>query len=212
MAFWLTLVVSIVTAFMAVKIGFFEIFAAFCNALIAIYLALFLTPAAIALAPDAANIPGGIPLMTLALALAIFLFLYALCFFLITGQFSVPFPQFFDVLCAGGLGFILGFLVVSFLAVLLISPPTPYLSNTVSEIPIDSNTRFVCWWCDRVHRFVGTLDSPQPTREAIARIVDLAQSSQTRKPPSPINDVNSTLPPPGPQSLPIPSNEAMEQD
>lgn len=205
MCFWLAILGGFLFAGLAIKIGFFETFAAFFNVLIAVYAMLFLTPTLLRIVPQAAGIPQGVVITSLAVGIGVFLLLYAVCFFLITGQFSVPFPKVFDVVCAGGLGFLWGFLLFSVMLVLLSAATIPFLSNMTTEQGLAPNTNYICWWCDRVHRFVGSRDlhTEQPTQDAISYFLDKAHQQQkstefksedTNSPPtsgSPQNDPNT---------------------
>ena len=199
MALGLAVIFGIVGLVVAAKIGFFETCAVFLNALVAIYVALFLTPTVLGLAPDLAALPCGVALTALVLSVGTFAALYAACFFLITGQFKVPFPAMFDTLVAGGLGFMLGFLVFSFLLVIAAGAPVPYVSDFIDDDAIAGNTKAVCWWCDRVHRYVGTDDRPQPTQEAITLLTALGHPNEPLAPPPPDGDPNTVAPPTPPQ-------------
>lgn len=186
MWFWLTILVGLGFAALGIKIGFFEVFAAFFNCLVAVFTALFVTPWLLRLVPQAADMPAGVMFTTLVVCVAVFLFLFALCYFLITGQFSVPFPKVFDVVFAGSLGFLMGLLVISFLLVLLSGTPLPVLGELSMDDALAPNVGYLCWWNDSMHRFVAhaTPSTETPTREAIARLRDLSASRDAPLPPA----------------------------
>ena len=52
-----------------------------------------------------------------------FALLQGLSFVFLTGQFHIPFPRVFDIVLSGVLGFAAGFLIVSFVAVVLTTTP-----------------------------------------------------------------------------------------
>ncbi|MDD5459883.1 MAG: hypothetical protein PHF37_10885 [Phycisphaerae bacterium] len=58
-----------------------------------------------------------------AVALASFLILHCVPYLFLTGQFNVPFPKIFDTLGSSLLGFLVGFLVWSFLTLLIYTMP-----------------------------------------------------------------------------------------
>ena len=153
MVFWASILVGILLSAVAVKIGFFESFAGFFNLLIAIYLGVFLTPIALKIAPQAGDIPLGVMITGIALTIGTFVVLYAICFFSITGQFKVKFPKMFDTVFAGSLGFLGGILIASYIAIMLSGANLPIIENLTEAKRIDSNTRYVCWWCDHLHRW-----------------------------------------------------------
>jgi hypothetical protein len=186
MWFWLTVLVGLLFTAVGVKIGFFEIFAAFFNSLTAIFVALFLTPFLLQIVPQAADFPGGIIFTTLAVGAGTFALLFTLCHFLITGQFTVPFPKVFDVMVAGALGFALGVLIVSFLLVLLSGTAIPVLGDLTVEDALAPNVGYLCWWNDGMHRIVSKSNLPaeKPTWQAITHLLDLAVSEHNTPPPA----------------------------
>lgn len=173
---WITIICAFGFAFLGIKIGFFETFAACFNTQVAIYTSLFLTPVALTMAPQAAEIPFGLAITYLAVAIVTFLVLYAICFFLITGQFSVPFPKVFDVIFAGGLGFFMGLLVVSFLVVLLSYTAVPGFTDLAGSNDLNPNINYLSWWCDGLHRWMGSrqVEMERPTLEVLDYLRDLA--------------------------------------
>jgi len=196
MWFWLTVLVGLLFTAVGIKIGFFEICAAFFNSLTAIFVALFLTPFLLQIVPQAADFPAGVIFTTLAVGVGVFVLLFTLCYFLITGQFTVPFPKVFDAMVAGGLGFAMGVLLVSFLLVLLSGTSIPVLCNLTVEDALAPNMGYLCWWNDGMHRIVGKSNLPaeKPTRKAVTTLLKLAESEHKTPPPA---DPNLSLSPDG---------------
>lgn len=194
MWFWLTILGGLCIAALAVKIGFFETFAASFNVVLAVYAALFFTPFVLTLAPQAADIPNGLAITSLVIGIGVFLILFAVCFFLITGQFTVSFPKLFDVVFAGTLGFLIGFLVLSFALVTVCRATSVGRSQWISAEAITPNTDYLCWWCDHVHGWIGSKDWPtdRPTQEVLTWFTELAQPKAAPKASE--KDPNTPLP------------------
>ena len=110
MAFWIGIFVAAVFAWFAVKIGFYEIWAMLFNIVISIYLAIRLRPVVPKFFPAAGAAPYSDVLIIVAIALGVFLILHGITYVFLTSQFAVPFPKLFDILGAGVLGFLTGFL------------------------------------------------------------------------------------------------------
>ena len=190
---WLTILGGIIIAILAIKIGFFETFAASFNTVLAIYAALFFTPFILTLAPQAADIPYGLAITSFAVGIGVFLILFAICFFLITGQFTVPFPKLFDVVFAGVLGFLIGFLAISFALVTVSRTTVAGRSQWIPAETLAPNTDYLCWWCDHVHRRVGSgnWQTDRPTQEVLAWFAERAQ--RPSRPEESPDDPNAPL-------------------
>jgi hypothetical protein len=111
----------------------------------------------------------------IALAGGCFAILYGLSYVFLTGQFSVSFPEVFDILLAGALGFLTGFLVLSFVA--LVVTATPLADNDLAKgIGLDpeserANIACIAWCCDLVHSVAGDDTPESATRAAIKRLL-----------------------------------------
>jgi hypothetical protein len=171
MVFWIAILAGALFTWFAVKLGFYDTLAILFNIVIAIYTAVFLTPVIVNFIPAAADIPGGKALTLTALAVGIFFILFGISYTFITGQFNISFPKICDVLFAPLLGFLTGFLVLSFAAFVI--SVTPISQN---KLAIDmglnrhsqqANISYLCWWCDLVHRVVSYEDGPKSTEQAI---------------------------------------------
>lgn len=191
MVFWVGILVGGLFAYFALKKGFYEMWALGFNIIISIYLAVFLGPVVADIIPAGTAVYSK-ALTVLATAVACFLILHGISYILITGQFSISFPKIVDVVGAGLFGFSIGFLVWSFISLLIMT--TPITNNTfVKEIGFDTqvqqtNISYVSWWCGKVNKIVPSGDSKQTTRQAIrwlmkssepkARVVGISEPNE----------------------------------
>jgi len=183
MAFWITILGGAIFAWLAIKIGFYETWALLFNIVISIYLAIYLTPVIADIIPATINTNYGITLTIIALAAAVFLILHGITYALFTSQFKVSFPKIFDILFAGFLGFFAGFLVLSFIALLICSAPISQ-NKFVEEMGFSrqaqqANISYICWWCNKVNWFVASKNNKITSRQAIDKLLIRA------KPPVP---------------------------
>ena len=177
MVFWLAILVGAFFVWLAVRLGFFETWGLLFNIVISIYIAIFLAPTVAAYAPrDGALTPYCVGLSMTVLAVGCFAVLYGLMYVFLTSQYAVPFPKVLDVLVAGGMGFLAGFLLLSFVA--LVTTATPLAEhnlvgsvgfNTESE---EANIACIAWCCDLVHGLVGPEGQEKASEAAIARLLE----------------------------------------
>jgi len=170
MVFWLAILFGVALAALAMRVGFYEMAAVFVHTLVSIYLGLFLTPALVTAIPAATDIPCGGVMMAAIVAVGTFLILHGLCFAILTGQFKVSFPKVLDMVAAGGLGFLTGFLIVAFFATLLTIAPLSRDLGVVSDNALKTHQSYVCWWCDRIHGLVRSAPSTHPTLDSIEQL------------------------------------------
>lgn len=175
MVFWIAILVGVLFVWLAVRMRFYETWVLLFNIIVSIYLAIFAAPIVAALAPT----PGGAASYGMALSMALlgggcFALLQGLSYVFLTGQFSIPFPRVFDIVFSGLLGFFAGFLVLSFVALVLAT--TPLAENEIiADIGMSQkaqavNLSCISWWCDRIHFFTGPAD--RPTQAAVQRLLD----------------------------------------
>jgi glucan phosphoethanolaminetransferase (alkaline phosphatase superfamily) len=181
--FWITILGGAIFAWLAIKIGFYEIWALLFNILISVYLAIYLTPIVTDILPATLDTNYGTTLTIIALAAAVFLILYGITYVLFTGQFEVPFPKIFDILFAGFLGFFAGFLVLSFIVLLICITPISQ-NKLLNEMGFNRETQqanisYLCWWCDKVNWFAASKDNKITGQQAIDKLLAKA------KPPVP---------------------------
>lgn len=171
MIFWLAILAGALFAWFAFKLGFYDTLAILFNIVIAVYVAVFLTPIIVDFIPAAAQTPYGNALTLIAVAAAVFFILFGISYTFITGQFGVSFPKIFDVLVSPLLGFLIGSLLLSFAALLI--GITPISQNKFADAiglnrySQQANISYICWWCDLVHNIVSTEDGPKSTARAI---------------------------------------------
>lgn len=192
MVFWLGILAGALFAWIAIRIGFYEMCAMLFNILISIYAAIFLTPVVTELIPAAASVSCGSVLTLAAISIGVFLILHGISYTFLTGQFKVPFPKTFDLLLAGLLGFLAGFLVLSFATLLICA--TPITENKfVKDIGLSrqsqqANISYVCWWCDRVNSIVSSPRNKVTSKEVIDELLSSAQPKPKPKTSEPQPD------------------------
>ncbi|MBW8002087.1 MAG: CvpA family protein [Planctomycetes bacterium] len=109
-------------ALVGLKLGFYEMLTMFFNVLMSVYLGIFLGPVLAASGiEDRLHYANSICM--LIVGVATFLVLFVISYFLFTSQFKIPFPKIFDMGVSGILGFLTGFLVWSFLSMLVLVIP-----------------------------------------------------------------------------------------
>jgi len=174
-------------AWYAIRIGFYETWTIFFNVLVAIYLAIFLGPVVVEIVPGAGDTVYSNTLAILAVAIVSFLILHGISYVFFIGQFKISFPKVLDILGTGIWGFLAGFLIWSFVSLLICI--TPISQNTfVKEVGFGSQSQqasisYICWWCDLVNTFVASKDNPQTTEQVIS---ELLKSVEKKAHPSPV--------------------------
>jgi len=177
MIFWMGILAGGLFVWLAVRIGFFETWALLFNVVISIYLSIFLGPAILDLVPDAANTSYCNALVLAVTAVAAFLVLYGFTYVFYTSQFKVMFPRVFEVIFAGVLGFLTGFLVLSFAALVITATPVSH-NQFISQMGFNrdsqrANISYVCWWCDRVNSIVSLPDSKVTTNQIVSQLLSV---------------------------------------
>ncbi len=177
MVFWTAILVGALFVWLAIRLGLFETWDLLFNSVISIYVAIFLAPAVAACAPSTGTISAFCTALSLTvLAGGCFAILHGISYVFLTGQFRVSFPATFDILLAGALGFLTGFLILSFVALVLTTTPLAE-HELVSGLGLNpksekSNIACIAWCCDRVHAVVGGDADGSATQAAIERLWD----------------------------------------
>ncbi len=189
MVFWIAILVGVLFAWLAVRMGFYDTWALLFNVIVSIYVAVFLTPLATQLAP----ISGGASSYCVALSMIVlgggcFAILYGFSYVFLTGQFSIPFPRFFDIVLAAAMGFVTGFLVLSFAALVVTTTPLAR-HKLVSSIGFNrpsqrSNLACIAYCCDRVHVVAGFGASEDATQAAVDQLLAESQEMAERRSPA----------------------------
>ncbi len=185
MVFWAGILAGGFFIWFAVKIGFYETWALLFNIVISIYLAIFLTPIILDIIPTAGETQYCSALALIVTAAGTFLILFGLTYIFFTGQYKVPFPKIFDILFSGVLGFLAGFLVLSFIAFVI--TVTPISQNRfVKQIGLNrqsqqANISYICWWCDLVNWIASSPESKITSEQAINQLLDSTQPKERNK-------------------------------
>lgn len=177
MVFWTAILVGALFVWLAVRLGFYETWGLLFSCVISIYLAIFLAPSVAEFASAGAKLSAySTALAMIALAGGCFTALYGLSYVFLTGQFKVSFPETLDILLAGGLGFLTGFLILSFGALVLTTTPLAdhELARDLGLNPEAEKSNIACiaWCCDRVHSIVGGEAEGSATEAAIGQLWD----------------------------------------
>jgi hypothetical protein len=176
MVFWIGILAGGLFAWIAVKIGFYETWAMLFNILVSIYVAAFLTPVILEVVPAAGETSFGKALTLLVTATGLFSILYGISYAFLTGQFKVSFPKIFDMVGAGCLGFLGGFLVWSFVA-LLVSVSPISRNSLAQDMGFGSgikraNVPYIAFWCSLVDAAVSSGEDKYTAEEAISRLLE----------------------------------------
>jgi hypothetical protein len=190
MIFWMAILAGALFVWLAVRLGFYETWVLLFNIVVSIYVSVFLTPILAEFAPASGGASSyHTALCLIVLAGGCFALLQGLSFVFLTGQFHIPFPRVFDVVFSGMLGFVAGFLVLSFAALVLTT--TPLASHKIVGVlglgqqSQPANLVCITRCCDVIHFFAGSDDSGDTPRDALRRLlqVNTAHPDSRRKPP-----------------------------
>lgn len=195
MVFWIGILFGGTFAWLAVKLRFYQTWTFIFNIIISIYLAISLQPI-ISNIPAVSDTPYGNALALIAVALASFLILHGISYTLFTGQFNVSFPKVFDTLGAGLLGFLAGFLIWSFLTLLIYIMPVSQIS-IVKEIGFtdqfqQTSVSYISRFCNSVNAVVSSEDNKLSAEQTIGKLLEGAESKtrkQVTEKPKPVEPV-----------------------
>jgi len=192
MVFWLSILAGGLFIWLAVRIGFFEMWTMLFNIVISIYVAMFLTPVIVNVIPAAGDTAYGNALTLAVIATGTFLILFGISYIFLTGQFSVAFPKVFDILFAGILGFLAGALVFSFAALIITVTPASQ-NRLMSKIGFNArsqrtNIEYICRWCDLIDLAVSSPDRETTAEQTINTLLSSVQPKPTDKKGEEINE------------------------
>lgn len=182
MTFWIAILAGALFVWLATRMGFYETWVLFVNTVVSIYVSVFLAPILRELVPA----PGGdssyhIALCLILLAGGCFALLQGLSYVFLTGQFKIPFPRVFDIVLSGVLGFATGFLMLSFLALVLTT--TPLAEDKIVGIfglgqePRQANRVCLAQCCDVIHSFAGFAETGNTTQAAVQKLLERPKTS-----------------------------------
>ena len=189
MAFWIGILIGGIFTWSAVRKGFYASWALLFNIIISIYLAIFLTN----IIADVIPAPGKIAfchiLIVTTVATASFLILQCISYTLLIGQFSVSFPKILEVLGSGFLGFLTGFLIWSFVSLLICLTPLSQKA-LAKNIGLDcqsqqANLSYIYWWCDMVNNIVSSGDDKLGTEKVIGELIKNTQATRQSRQATP---------------------------
>jgi hypothetical protein len=208
MVFWIAIVSGVLFAWLAVRLRFYATWVLLFNILVSMYVAIFLAPMVAEFAPVAGGAASyGLTLSVVALAGGCFAILHGLSYVFLTGQFNIPFPRMFDILLSGLLGFVAGFLVLSFVALAFTTTPLAQ-QKMVSSIGFDeqaqqANITCLTRSCNLIHALAGGDGVKNTPQVAIRRLMDAGRKVES-KPKEPKPDPNE--PPSAPRKTPRPDS------
>jgi hypothetical protein len=179
MVFWASILAGGLFVWLAVRIGFFEMWTLLFNIVISIYVAIYLTPVIVDVAPAAGETSYGSALTLVVLAIGTFLVLFGISYVFLTGQFNVAFPKVFDLVFAGLLGFLAGALVLSFAAIVITITPLSQ-NHLMSKIGFNAqsqrtNIAYISRWCDLIDLAASSADSETTAERTIEALLSSAQ-------------------------------------
>lgn len=167
MVFWLAVLIGALFVAISVECGFFASWIMFLHIILAIYVAMFLTPTLVDAVPAISSTSCGYALALVAIAAATLAVGYGICHVGLGGEIGLEFPAAFDTLGAGLLGFMTGFLLSSFLTFALCLTPWSQSSfcknNGFDGRSQETNMAYLCHCCDVLHFLVGAPDAESGT-------------------------------------------------
>ena len=206
MVFWAGILVAALFARLAIKIGFYETWAMLFNIAVSVYLGVSLMPILIEIVPSAGNTPYGSALTIFGIAIGAFLILHGISFVFFTGQFSVSLPKVLNIIGAGLLGFVAGFLVWGFVSFLVSTTPI-FESAYMKQLDLGSQIRqtsvpVVCWWCSFVNKIVSSKANGDTIKQELNGLI----KNTEKKKRSVITEPNDTDETNEPNTLPEPNS------
>jgi len=184
MAFWIGILAGGIFAWFAIKLRFYQTWALLFNIIISIYLAIYLRPL-ITNIPSVSDTPYSNVLTLLVIASASFLIMHGISYTFVTGQFNISFPKVFDTIGTGILGFLAGFLIWSFLSLLIYLTPASQ-NNILKETGFTSEYQqtsisYISRFCNIVNTFVSSKESKHFAEYTIEQLIkDSAPKKQVK--------------------------------
>ncbi len=165
--------VAVLFAYSAIKLGFYHAWTMLFNFVIAVYVAVRISPVIEEFLPVAMGGQYGKTMALLATGLVTFLVLHGIAYVLLIGQFEVTFPRVVNTLGSGILGFLTGFLIWSFGTLVVCT--TPFCQQQyVKELGFDVKTfeeakmqPYLVWWCSFLDKLVASGEGPVSAEQTI---------------------------------------------
>jgi uncharacterized membrane protein required for colicin V production len=189
MVFWIGVIVGGLFVVWAIKKGFYETWVTLFNTVIAIYLAIFLRPTVAPWVQEAADTPYNNALIVLVIWVASFAILSGLSYIFFTSQFNVPFPRVLDIIGSGIIGFCNGFLIWSFVCLLITLTPIAK-EQVLTDMGFGdkfqkSNATNIKWWVNKVNNLVSSKSNFLSTDVVIADLMKEAEKKEIQRPRTP---------------------------
>ena len=167
MVFWIAILIGGLFAWLGVRLGFYETWILCFNIVVSIYSAILLAPLVVGFAPGTGQTaPYGMALSLIVVGGGCFAVLQGLSYAFLTGQFKIPFPRLFDIVFSGLVGFVAGFLALSFVALVVTATPVAEhrIAGMIGLTREAQNPNIVCLarGCSLVHFFVASEDAQTP--------------------------------------------------
>jgi hypothetical protein len=129
---------------------------------------------------DAVNFPYRQALTLTILAAGTFLILHGITYILFISQFKVTFPKIFDILFAGLLGFFGGFLLLSFVALIIfLTPFGAYAGMDNASVKYNISSAYRLF--DGIHSVVSGPDNEVTAEKVIEQLLNKPQSDTQNK-------------------------------
>ena len=182
MIFFLGILTAVAFAWAAIKMGLYEMWVLFINALISAYLGIFLGPRI------AESILSGPSEYSNALGVGVcgigfFLILQGATYLLITSQFSVSLPKPLEIFGGGFVGFLAGLFVWGFLNIFILLMPFSqggFVKGMGVEID-QANISYTAGWCNMLNSIVSTDDKQIGAKEMLSQLVADVEASRKGK-------------------------------
>lgn len=206
--FWIGILIAVAFAASSLKFGLYHAWTMFFNVLIAVYLGVRLGPFIQDFIPSA--IEYHTALAILAAALVSFLILHGISYVFLIGQFDVNFPRAVSKPGSVLFGFLGGFLVWSFIFLLICA--TPFTQNKyVKDIGISNDCfaqthcqGYLVWWCGAMDKLAGPVDADSGADRTIAGLLFKPSAPNAPAPKTRGKGVNTNEPnQPGAPAMPV---------
>jgi hypothetical protein len=185
MIFWIGILVALAFAASSLKLGLYHAWTVLFNVLIAVYLGVRLGPFVEDFIPAGGEYQTTIGV--LAAGIITFVVLHGVSYVFLIGQFDVTFPRAISKLGSVVLGFLAGFMVWSFVILLVCTAPfsqNKFLKDVGACREGFEKTHiqgYMVFWCSAIDKFVGSGDADTQANQAIAGL--LFEPSDRTTPP-----------------------------
>jgi hypothetical protein len=198
MVFWLGILTGGLFAWYAIKQGFYDTWAIVFNIIVSVYLGIFLGPVIAEVVPGISEVQYSDLLAVACTAVGGFLILHLVTQTFFLSQFNVSFPRIFDTLGSAAMGFLAGFLVWSFVSVLIcmlgISENSLTWKLGFGSSAQQANISCIEQCCGFVHHFAGWDDDETIVPDAISELLKNVKTSGSESLPDPNALIDSNWP------------------